>query len=185
MALDALLENEAHAEIERVRAEGRERAQAIIRDAQARAASLVEGRKRALDAQLQAGLVRARSAADLEVSAARLNAVESALRRAFELAEGQLRSVTSAPEYREILSRLIGEARQALGHVEALEVNPRDVGLARELAPDLTVRENPAVSGGVRAVANGGKSGITNTLSGRLARVRESIAPQVARLLAE
>ena len=120
MALDALLENEARAEIERVRAQGRERAQAIVRDAQERAQSLLESRQRALETQMQAGLVRARSAADLEVSAARLNANEGGMRRAFEIAEGQLRGVTQAPEYREILSRLIQEVRAAMPDVEAI-----------------------------------------------------------------
>ena len=36
----------------------------------------------------------------------------------------------------------------------------------------------------VRVVARGGKSGITNTLPGRLERVRAELAPQVSRLLA-
>ena len=185
MALDALLENEARAEIERVRAEGRERAQRIIADAQTRAQTLIESRKRVLESQTQAGIVRAQSAADLEVAAARLNAGESGLKRAFELAEGQLRAVTQVPEYREILTRLINEARQALTDVEAIEVNPAEASLARQIAPDLEVRENPAIQGGVRAVGRGGKSGITNTLQGRLARVRESLAPQVARMLSQ
>ena len=185
MALDALLENEARAEIERVRAEGRARAREIVEGANARAQTLIENRQRSLDAQRAASLTRARSAADLEMSAARLNAGENGLKRAFELAERQLREVQSAPDYREILSRLIQEARAALRDVELLEVNPADVALARQLAPDLEVRENPAISGGVRAVAKGGKSGITNTLPGRLERVRGSLAPQIAKLLSE
>ncbi|WP_027482032.1 V-type ATP synthase subunit E [Deinococcus pimensis] len=185
MALDALLENEARAEIERIRAEGSERAQAIVRAAQERAQALIESRTRALEAQTQAGLVRARSAAELEVSAARLSASDSSLKRAFELAEQQLNGVTRAPEYREILARLINEARAALGDIEAIEVNPAEASVAREVAPGLEVRENPAIVGGVRAVGKGGKSGITNTLLGRLQRVQGSLAPQVARMLAE
>jgi len=185
MRLDTILENEARAEIEQIRAEGRARAQQIIAQAQERAQGLIESRKRTLESQTQAGIVRAQSAAELEVSAARLNAGESALRQVFELAEGQLRGVTQVPEYREVLSRLIQEARQALGDIEAIEVNPAEANLARQLAPDLEVRENPAIEGGVRAIGRGGKSGITNTLLGRLARVRDSLAPKVARLLAE
>jgi V/A-type H+-transporting ATPase subunit E len=34
-------------------------------------------------------------------------------------------------------------------------------------------------------LANGGKSGITNTLAGRLERVKGELAPQISRLLAE
>ncbi len=185
MALDALLENEARAEIERVRAQGRERAQAIVREAQERAQALLESRQRALESQTQAGLVRARSAADLEVSAARLNANEGSMRRAFEIAENQLRGVTQAPEYREILSRLIQEVRAAMPDVEAIEVHPNEIGLARLVVTDLEVRPNESIQGGVRAVGRGGKSGVTNTLLGRLERVRGSLAPQVARILAE
>lgn len=185
MALDALLENEARAEIERLRAEGQARAREIVEGANARAQTLIENRERSLEAQRAAALNRARSAAELEMSAARLNAGESGLKRAFELAEGQLRDVVKAPEYREILSRLIKEARGALENVEVLEVNPADVAVARQIAPDVEVRGNPAISGGVRAVAGGGKSGITNTLPGRLERVRGTLAPQIAKLLAE
>ncbi len=180
-----MLENEARAEIERVREGGQARAREIVEGAKARAQTLTENRERTLNAQRTAALTRARSAADLEMSAVRLNAGESGLRRAFELAEGQLRDVVKAPEYREILSRLIKEARGALGNVEVLEVNPGDVALAQQIAPDLTVQGNPAISGGVRAVAQSGKSGITNTLSGRLERVRGTLAPQIAKLLSE
>ncbi|ADV68389.1 V-type ATP synthase subunit E [Deinococcus maricopensis] len=185
MALDALLENEARAEIERVRAEGRERAQAILREAQERAQALVESRTRALETQRQAELTRARSAADLELAAARLNANESGLAQAFDIAQQELRNVTQVPEYREILARLISEARQAIPDAEALEVNPAEAHIAREVAPGIDVRENPAIRGGVRVVGRGGKSGISNTLEGRLERVRAALSPQIARMMAE
>jgi V/A-type H+-transporting ATPase subunit E len=185
MALDALLENEARAEIDRVHAAGRDRAAEIVRAAQERAAALIESRTRALEGQTQAGLIRARSAAELEVSAARLNANDESLKRAFELARQQLVGVTRAPEYREILARLISEAQSALGEVEAIEVHPSEAAVAREIAPGLEIRENPAIQGGVRAVGRGGKSGITNTLLGRLQRVQGTLAPQIARMLAE
>jgi V/A-type H+-transporting ATPase subunit E len=90
-----------------------------------------------------------------------------------------------APEYREILARLISEAQGALGEVEAIEVHPSEAAVAREIAPGLEIRENPAIQGGVRAVGRGGKSGITNTLLGRLQRVQGTLAPQIARMLAE
>lgn len=46
MRLDTILENEARAEIEQIRAEGRARAQEIIRAAQERAQAQVESQKR-------------------------------------------------------------------------------------------------------------------------------------------
>ncbi|MEF2279346.1 V-type ATP synthase subunit E [Deinococcus sp. YIM 134068] len=184
MALDKLLEHEAQAEIERVRAEARDRAGMILAGARERAQSLIDSRTRALETQRQAGLVRARSSADLELSAARLNAGEQGLGQVYGMVEQYLQGITQAPEYREILGRLITEARQAIPDAEAVEVNPAEVALARELVPDLPVRENPAIRGGVRLLARGGKSGITNTLGGRLERVKAELAPQVSRLLA-
>lgn len=184
MALDKLLEHEAQGEIERIRAEARDRAQQILASARERAEALLESRRRLLETQRQAELVRARSAAELELNAARLTASEQGMAEVYRLVEGHLRDITRLPEYREILARLIAEARQAIPEAEAVEVNPADVALARELVPDLPVRENPAIQGGVRVVARGGKSGITNTLAGRLDRLRGELAPQVSRLLA-
>ncbi|MBB5234883.1 V-type ATP synthase subunit E [Deinococcus budaensis] len=184
MALDKLLEHEAQADIERIRAEARDRAQAILAGAQERARSLIESRTRALETQRQAGLVRARSAADLELSASRLGANEQGLTEVYALVEQQLRDITRLPEYRQILGRLIAQAREAIPNAEAVEVNPADAALARELVLDVPVRENPGIVGGVRVVTGGGKSGITNTLPGRLERVKGELAPQVSRLLA-
>ncbi|MCP2014148.1 V/A-type H+-transporting ATPase subunit E [Deinococcus sp. HSC-46F16] len=184
MALDKLLENEAQLEIERIRAEARDRAAQILAQAQERAQALVESRARLLDTQRQAGLVRARSAADLELNAARLTAGEQGLSQVYALVESQLGDIARLPEYREILARLLAQARDAIPDAEAVEVSPQDLAVAQGLVSDLPVRENPAISGGVRVVARGGKSGITNTLPGRLERVRAELAPQVSRLLA-
>lgn len=185
MALDKLLEQEAQSEIERIRAEARDRSQMIVAQAQERAQALIESRQRALEAQRQAGIVRARSAADLDLNAARLTASESGMSQVYELVNQQIAEITRVPEYRDILGRLIYQAREVITDAEAVEVNPAEAALARELVHDIPVRENPAIRGGVRVVARGGKSGITNTLAGRLERVRGELAPQVSRLLAE
>lgn len=185
MALDKLLENEAQSEIERIRAEARDRAEQIVAQAHEQARSLVQSRERALEAQRQAGMVRARSAADLEANASRLSAGEAGTAEVYELVQGYLGGVTAAPEYRDILARLIEQAREAIPGAEAVEVNPADVDLARQIVTDLEVRANPAIQGGARVVARGGKSGISNTLGGRLERVKADLAPQISRMLAE
>ncbi len=185
MALDKLLENEAQSEIERIRAEARDRAGAIVRAAQEQAQTLIDSRTRALETQMQAALTRARSGAELERSASRLNAGESGMSRAFQTAQHELLAVTRAPEYKEILGRLIEEARAVVPNADAVEVHPNEAHVARELVTDLEVRESYAVQGGVRVIANGGKSGVTNTLQGRLERLRDSLAPQVSRILSE
>ncbi len=185
MALDKLLENEAQSEIQRIRAEAQGRAQQILADAQERAQAMIESRQRALETQRQAGIVRARSAADLELNAARLTASESGMTQVYALVDQHLDQITQAPEYRDILARLIYQAREVVTDAESVEVNPAEAQLARELVHDIPVRENPGIRGGVRVVARGGKSGITNTLPGRLERVKGELAPQISRILAE
>lgn len=185
MALDKLLENEAQSEIERIRAEAKGRAQKIVADAQERAQGMIESRTRSIEAQRQAGLVRARSAADLDLNASRLSASESGMTQVYGLVNDYLKGISGAPEYRDILSRLILQARDAVPDAEAIEVNPADIGLGRILVQDIPVRENPQIQGGVRVIARGGKSGITNTLAGRLERVKADLAPQINRILAE
>lgn len=185
MALDKLLENEAQSEIERIRAEARDRAGALVRQAQEQAQDMLESRNRALETQAQANLVRARSAADLELNAARLNAGESGIKRAFDLAHNELMEVTRVPEYQDILARLIAEARMVVPNASVVEVNPAEAQVARSIVSGLEVRENPQIQGGIRLVSADGKSGVTNTLPGRLDRLRESLSPQISRILSE
>ena len=52
-------------------------------------------------------------------------------------------------------------------------------------AAGLEVRVNDSVQTGVRLIGPDGKTSIQNTLVGRLERVREELAPQITRLLAE
>ena len=97
MALDKLLEQEAQSEIERIRAEARTcrcHSQRRPRPRQ----SLLDSRSRALQNQRQAGLVRARSAAELERSASRLKVGESGLTQVYSLVEGHLQEVVQAPD---------------------------------------------------------------------------------------
>ncbi|MFC6591797.1 V-type ATP synthase subunit E [Deinococcus lacus] len=183
MALDKLLENEARSEIDGIRAEAQERARAIISQAQEDAQSLMNSNQQQLEKQYQAGLTRARSAAELELNAARLSASDEGISQVFTLVEEQLNGVTQVPQYREILGRLIAQAREAVPVAEAIEVHPDELEVARSLVTDLPVRPNPSLRGGVRVVGQGGKSGLTNTLSGRLERLRGELTPQVGRLL--
>lgn len=183
MALEQLLQNEAQGEISQIQAEARARAAEIVAQARAQAEEQVESHRRVLDNQYRAGLTRARSSAELELNAARLSAADEGISQVFELVEGQLHEIGSVPAYREILGRLLNEARQAMPNAEAAEVNPRDVELLRSLVSDLEVRPNPSIEGGVRLVAAGGKSGLSNTLLGRLEALRGELTPQVRHIL--
>lgn len=192
MALDKLLENEAQTEIERIRAEAGERAGVIVAGANERAESLISGRTRSLESAHQAGLVRARSAADLDSNAQRLSATDTLQTQAFQTAEQYIRSSVSAPEYPQIIIKLISEALQALPGATVVETQASEQDAARRAldflggeAAGLEVRVNNTVQTGVRLLGPDGKTSIQNTLVGRLERVREELAPQITRLLAE
>lgn len=189
MALDKLLENEAQTDIERIRAEARERADAIVAGARERAEALVSGRTRALDIARQSGLVRARSAADLDSNAQRLTATDTLQAQAFQTAEQYIRSSVTAPEYPQIVARLIEEGLRALPNATAVEASLAEHDAVRQalghVAQPLELRVNESVQTGVRLIGPDGKTSIQNTLVGRLERVREDLAPQITRLLAE
>lgn len=184
MALDKLLENEAQAEIAAIQADARQTAATLIAQANEKAAAMIESRTRLLESQHQAGLVRAQSSADLEANAARLNASEAGVKQVYDLVSQYLGSVVAAPEYRDILIRLFQEAKAVVPDIEAVEVSPTDVTML-QAAIQLPVHANPNIQGGVRVIARGGKSGITNTLAGRFERIKAEMAPQIHRILAE
>ena len=189
MALDKLLENEAQAEIERLRADAQARAEQIVADARERAQALLDSRTRQLETARQAGLVRARSAADLEGNAQRLSASDSLQVQAFKVSEQYLHSSVTSPEYPQILAKLIAEGLQVLPNAEAVESALSEHDAVRQalaqLGRTLDLRVNEQVKTGVRLVGPSGKSSIQNTLTGRLERVRGELAPQISRLLAE
>jgi V/A-type H+/Na+-transporting ATPase subunit E len=186
--LATLLESEANAEIETILAEARSRADAIIQAAVEQAKATLEGRKRALEGELSAGQVRARSAAELESSALRLSASHGAAEKAFVNAANELRAFTKSGEYQGVLTKLIAEVKSALPDVAKLEVNPADINVAKQAAiaaglTNVEVTPNADVETGVRASPSSGQTSVTNTLLGRLGRARDSLLSDVARVL--
>lgn len=186
--LATLLESEAQAEIEAILHDARSQADAIIQSATEQAKAIVDGRKRALETELAAGQVRARSAAELESSALRLSASHSATEKAFANAATELRAFTKSGEYQGVLSRLIGEVKTALGEVSRLEVNPADVNVAKMAAQaaglaGVQIVANAEVETGVRALGATGQTAVTNTLLGRLARGRDALLADVSGVL--
>ena len=187
--LATLLESEAQAEIEAILGEARARANAIVQAAQDQAKGILEGRKRALEVELAAGQVRAKSAAELESAAMRLAANHGATEKAFASAEADLRTFTKSGEYQGVLARLITEVKGVLGDVARLEVNPADVSVAKLAAQaaglsGVEIVSNPEIETGVRASPKAGQTAVTNTLLGRLGRGRDALLAEVAGLLA-
>lgn len=185
--LAKLLESEASAEIETILAEARSKADGIVKAAQAQATSILEGKRRALENELSAAKVRAKSAADLEGAALKLRASHTASQQAFSSAESELRQFTKSGEYQGVLQKLIGEASGALGSISKLEVNPADLETAKKalgaLGINAEVSANAAVETGIRALNESGNSSITNTLLGRLTRAKDGLLADVAKVL--
>ncbi len=185
--LATLLESEANAEVEAILSEARSKADVIVQNANEQAKSLVDSRRRTLEAELVAAQVRAKSAADLDAASQRLNANHVATEQSFNQAETELRNFTKSGEYKSVLEKLIREVQGALSNISKLEVHPDDVAVATEAAKNaglnVAVTANSDVETGVRAVAEGGQSSITNTLLGRLGRARDGLLSEVARTL--
>ena len=185
--LATLLESEANAEVEAILSEARSKADVIVQNANEQAKSLLDSRRRTLEAELVAAQVRAKSAADLDAASQRLNANHVATEQSFNQAETELRNFTKSGEYKNVLEKLIREVQGALSNISKLEVHPDDVAVATEAAKNaglnVAITANSDVETGVRAVAEGGQSSITNTLLGRLGRARDGLLSEVARTL--
>ena len=185
--LASLLESEAQAEIEAILGEARIKADGIVKAGEGSAKSYLEGKKRALENDLNAAITRAKSGAELEGAALTLQASHGANEQAFTSAMSELKAFTKSAEYEHTLTKLIKEVKTALGSITKLEVNPSDVETAKRAASaagvDAPVTGNPDIETGVRAVAEGGASSVTNTLIGRLSRARDSLLSEVASVL--
>ncbi|THF86581.1 V-type ATP synthase subunit E [Deinococcus sp. KSM4-11] len=189
MSLGDILETEIQGEITRIREDAQAKAAQIVAQAQERARSMVESRTRALATDYAAGLTRARSAADLDANAQRLSASDSLQVQAFKAAEDYLHSATTAPEYPQVLAKLISEGLAALPSAEVIEAASAEHDAVRaalsQLGKTLELRANESVKTGVRLVGPGGKSSVQNTLLGRLNASRAELSAQVSRMLAE
>ena len=185
--LAKLLESEASAEIEAILAEARSKADGIVKQAEDQGKSTVEGKRRALENELSAARVRAKSASDLEGSALKLSASHSASQAAFAQAETELRSFTKSSEYGSVLTKLIHEANTALGGLSKLEVHSSDLETAQKAVAaaglNIPVHANDKIETGVRGIGEAGTSSVTNTLIGRLARAKDSLLSDVAKVL--
>lgn len=189
MSLGDILEQEIQGEITQIRAGAQEKAAQIVSEAQERAQNLVDSRKRALETDYAAGLTRARSAADLDSNAQRLAASDTLQVKAFQTAQQFISSMVSAPEYPQVLTKLISEGLDALPTAEVIETSAAEQDAVRQalagLGRDMDVRVNDTVKTGVRLLGSGGKTSVQNTLLGRLEAARPTLSAEVSRMLAE
>lgn len=187
--LSSLLEKEASTEIDAIVAEGKKRAEEILSTARAEAEGVLAARARAVKAQREAGLVRARSAAQLEASSLKLRSQHEGVQSVFAQAKDRIAALLADRQaYAGVFDALLGEAIAGLGGsaVEAVEVAPGDVELATAATAKAglgaKVRGNDAVRGGVRLVT-ANRSAVENTLFGRLAALEGELAAEVSKAL--
>jgi V/A-type H+-transporting ATPase subunit E len=187
--LSSLLEKEASTEIEAIVAEGKKRAEEILSTARAEAEGVLAARVRAVKAQREAGLVRARSAAQLEASSLKLRSQHEGVQSVFAQAHERIRTlVADRQAYAGVFDALLAQAVDGLGGtaVQAVEVAPDDVELAKAAAAKagLTapVMASDAVHGGVRLVT-ANRSAVENTLFGRLSALEGELAAEVSQAL--
>lgn len=187
--LSTLLEKEASIEIEAIVAKAQERAKEILDAARSEAETIVSSRERSVKAQREAGLVRARSAAQLEASALKLRAQHAGVEKVFAGVKRRLDELVADPQrYEPVFRKLLAEAVKAVGRdaVAAVEVAAGDVELAKRAleAEGVTATVEPVddVSGGVR-VRTKTRSAIENTLADRLEALEGELASEVSQAL--
>lgn len=186
--LVAILEKEAAAEIERVLADARTQAEQLVAQAAEEAQTYLAAQRQRLDAERKAAQVRAQSAAQVKASALILQAKDQAIAEVFAAAEAELSRVQQdRSRYAAVLRGLIREAAGGLTGRITVEVNPKDLDLARqavkELKLDAEVRPADDVSGGARLISDDGRFIVENTLVSRVERVKALLTPEIAALL--
>lgn len=186
--LVAILEKEAAAEIERVLAEARAKAEQIGAQAHEEAQSFLDAQRQRMDAERRTAQVRAQSAAQVKAAALILQAKDQAVAEIFTSAEAELaRVVQDKARYGAVLRGLIREAAGGLSGRISVEANPRDLDLVRqavrELKLDAEVKAADDVTGGIRLISDDGRFIVENTLTSRVERVRALLAPEIAALL--
>ena len=187
--LSSLLEKEASTEIEAIALEGKKRAEEILSTARAEAEGVIAARTRAVKAQREAGLVRARSAAQLEASSLKLRSQHEGVQSVFAQAQGRIKALLADRQaYAGVFAKLLDQAIAGVGNsgIETIEVAPGDVELATAAASkaglNVKVVGSDAVQGGVRLVT-AKRSAIENTLFGRLAALEGELAAEVSKAL--
>lgn len=186
--LVAILEKEAAAEIERVLADARTQAERVVAQASEEAQAYLAAQRQRLDAERKAAQVKAQSAAQVKASALILQAKDQAIAEVFAAAEAELSRVQQdRSRYAAVLRGLIREAASGLTGRITVDVNPKDLDLARqavkELKLDAEVRPANDVSGGARLISDDGRFIVENTLASRVERVKPLLVTEIAALL--
>lgn len=183
--LGDVLQEEALAEIRSILSEADAKATALIREAEGQASQRVAAFQKTVEAETRAADRRDKSAAELTLAKARMQAKGRAIALVKEKVLAGLKEVARKPNYGEILVGLADEAIKAVEAPEAVVVHPEDEVRLSAWATQkgLELRTDPGLHLGVRIVTAGGQRSVENSLPERLQRAWESLAPGVAQRL--
>jgi V/A-type H+-transporting ATPase subunit E len=182
-----ILQQEALAEIDEIRAEAEARAEKITREAEKEASERVAAYRKRTAGEIRAGTQRAQSAAELTLATARIQAKGRVIALVRDKVLAALEEIAGKPHYGDVLAALAEEAMAALETAEAVVVHPDDRDKLSDWArrQGLELRTDAALHLGVRIVAREGRRSAENSLPERLERAWETLAAEVAGLLWE
>jgi len=183
--LSDILQEEVLSEINQILAEADSKAEMLIAEAKSKASERVETYRKKAEAELRAATARAKSAADLFVSIARIRTKGQEITLVRQKAEAAIEEIANKPNYGEILEALAEEALRAVEKADAAAVHPDDMdklsAWAKQKGLELTTDRR--LHFGVRIMATGGRYSVENTLPERLQRGWEALVSGVEQRL--
>jgi V/A-type H+-transporting ATPase subunit E len=185
--LGDILQEEALGEINAVLAEAESQAARLVRDAEKEASARLKSYQRKLQVEALAATRRARSAAELNVSTARMEAKGRVIESVRKSALKALGEVANRHNYSDVLQKLAEEALKAVELGKAVVVHPDDEEKIHDWAAKkgLEIRTDPGLRVGVRIIDGSGKRSVENSLPERLERAWNALASDVAKQLWE
>jgi V/A-type H+-transporting ATPase subunit E len=182
--LKNILQEEVLTEINQVLEDAQSQSEKIVNEARSQAASRLGAQRKQYEAAERAAIQRARSAGNLTISIARLQAKGEKIEQARKGAMAAIEEASSKPGYADVLLALAEEAAGAIEAPAALVVHPADkekiLGWAARKGIEL--RTDPGLKLGVRILNRHGKT-VENTLPERLNRAWDTVVSDVAKLL--
>lgn len=185
-----VIEAEAADEAERIVAAARERARALIDEAEAAAEARVREACERAEPGYRAEAMRLVNAARLRLLEARAEEAANLVEAVFRAAGERLAALAADPasgRWQRALERLLEETVRLAGPGAVLCVRPVDAAVARPIAARLGGRLDEALeeglAPGVLARSPDGRLEVEATLPARLARARVALAEPVARRL--
>lgn len=186
-ALLADITAQAQAERRKILEESRSRVEAIRARSDEEIRRLEEEASRRHEKRLALERDRILGEALQQERRSRLLARREWIDRAFAGAQARLERISATEGYPGLLRRLIAEAAGAVGEAGEVVVAGQDLALGRSLAQELglscAVRGEGEQAGTAVALSSDRLRRVDNSLSARLARARQVIEPEIARLL--